>query len=632
MARGGRASPSRGPRRPAERRAAPRTGAQQRPPRDAGFVRPRPRVPEKPTRQPPRFTFGQILRAAALVGLWGMIAFAALVAYFAWDLPTTAGLNSEARKPGISVLAADGTRLAAYGDFQDRPVNLSEMPPYLPQAVVAIEDRRFYAHFGLDVIGFLRALVTNITAGRVVEGGSTLTQQLAKILFLTPERSLKRKAQEALLALLIEQRYSKREILTIYLNRAYMGGGAYGVDAAAHRFFGKPAASVSLYEAALLAGALKAPSRLTLQADAKAAHARAKLVLESMVELAFIDPEQAQRAISAGATRRPEMREAQSLYFADWAQEQARGLAGTFTADMVVRSTLDPRLQRLAERALNETLADSPEIGQAALVALARDGRVLAMVGGRDYRVSQFNRATDALRQPGSAFKPVVFLAALEAGVAPDARVLDAPITVEGWTPDNFDGEFRGSVTLAEALARSLNSAAVRLSESTGRARVIAAARRLGFSSPLEPSPSLALGAFETTLLELTTAYAVFANGGRAVHPHGIVKIATGSETLWRAPASISPQVASASSTAALTRMLEGVITDGTGRAAKLSRPAAGKTGTSQEFRDAWFIGWSGDIVTGVWMGNDDNTPMKGVTGGGAPARAWRKFMAEAVK
>jgi len=571
------------------------------------------------------------LKWTLVAAVWGTVAAAGVAAFYAYDLPDVDAALEATRQPTVTLLAVDGTPLATVGEVHGAPVRLADLPAAMPNAVLATEDRRFHDHFGLDPIGLARAMVVNLRAGRIVQGGSTITQQVAKNLFLTPERSIKRKVQEVLLALWLERRFSKEQILTLYLNRVYLGAGTYGVDAASRRYFGHPARQLTTYEAAMLAGLLKAPSRFNPATDPERAGERARVVLANMVDAGYLTPAEAERAAraphgTAAAGRGPTAR-----YFVDWVTEQVSGFVAPGDADLVVVTTLDPRLQELAERAVAQVLAGPAaglDVGQAALLAMAPDGAVRAMVGGRDYRTSQFNRATQALRQPGSAFKPIVYLAGLEAGLTPTSRLLDAPITVDGWAPGNFDDRYLGEVTLAQALARSLNTVSVRVAQRAGPPAVVAAARRLGVTSPLKPTLDLALGTGELTLTELTSAFAAFANGGRGVWAHGIREIRDSrGAVLYRRSGSGPGQAVSPGHVAAMNRMLKEVLREGTGKAAALDRPAAGKTGTSQNFRDAWFVGYTAQLVAGVWMGNDGGAPMRKVTGGGPPAQTWRAFM-----
>ncbi|MFQ5984073.1 MAG: transglycosylase domain-containing protein, partial [Alphaproteobacteria bacterium] len=582
-----------------------------------------------------RFTAGWFATWLAVIVVWAGIGGLGLVAYYAYDLPDITRLKESHRLPSVTLVAADGTPIARFGELYGPPVALDELPPALSQAVIATEDRRFYRHFGLDLKALMRAVLANVRAGRVVQGGSTLTQQLAKNLFLTPERTLKRKIQELLLALWLELTFTKDEIFTIYLNRVYLGAGAYGVEAAARRYFGKSAKALNLSEAAMIAGLLKAPSRYAPTSDLALARARARQVLANMVEAGFLKPEAAAKALVNPARLAPAGAGPGSRYFADWALDQLAGYVGSGAADLVVVTTLDRRLQELAERAVAEGLkaeGGARNVGEAALIALAPDGAVRAMVGGRRYAQSQFNRAAQAMRQPGSAFKLFVYLAGLENGLGPGDVMEDRAIAIDGWRPRNFDGRFRGPVTVSEAVARSINTVAVRVAARAGLGNVVRLARRLGITSPLREEPSLALGASEVTLLELTAAYGALANRGYGVWPYGIGEVrAAGGQVLYRRSGSGPGRVLDADVVAAMVGMLKRAVAHGTGRAAQVPWPAAGKTGTSQDFRDAWFVGFTRELVAGVWVGNDDGSPMRGVTGGGLPARLWARFMADAM-
>ena len=569
---------------------------------------------------------------AAVSAVWGVIALGGLVAWYALDLPDVEGVLARGRAPTVRLVAADGRELASVGELYGVSVRLGELPPALPAAVLSMEDRRFNNHFGIDLIGLARAAVANTRAGRIVQGGSTITQQVAKNLFLTPQRTLKRKVQELLLALWLEHRFTKDQILTVYLNRVYLGAGTYGVEAAARRYFRKSARRVTTYQAALLAGLLKAPSRYSPARDPGLAARRARAVLDTMVAAGALTPAQAATAkLGSGAIPAAHLPRRQGRHFVDWVLEQVSGYISAGDRDLVVKTTLDGRLQRTAEAAVGALLEGAGAragAAEAALVVLSPDGAVRAMVGGRDYATSQFNRATQARRQPGSAFKPFVYLAGLEAGLTPDSIIEDAPVTMAGWSPRNFDKRFRGSMTLRQALARSVNTAAVRVARKAGIERVAATARRLGIGTRLTTTPSLALGAAEVGLLELTAAYGPFANGGFGLLPYAIEKISDAAgRVLYRRAGSGLGRVVAAARVAAMNDMLSVAVSSGTGRAARLARPVAGKTGTSQDFRDAWFVGYSADLVGGVWIGNDDGRPMRGVTGGGLPARLWRRVM-----
>jgi penicillin-binding protein 1A len=577
--------------------------------------------------------FVRAVKFAATVGVWAVVAGFCVIAYYALDLPDVKDAAGTTRRPTIRMLDTASAVFATRGDLYGSAVKVRELPKALPNAVLATEDRRFYSHFGLDPIGIARAAFANIRAGRIVQGGSTLTQQAAKNLFLTPERSFKRKVQEVLLAFWLEATFSKDQILNIYLNRVYFGAGTYGVDAAAQRYFGKSAREVSLYEAALLAGLLKAPSRYNPLASPDAAGGRTRQVLKNMVAVGYITEKQAEAA-AKHPTRRYRPPATDGRYFADWVLQQIDDYVTLGASDLTVTTTFDPALQRAAERHVLATLAQGgakAKAGQAALVAMSPDGAVKAMVGGMSHADSPFNRATQAERQPGSAFKPFVYLAALEAGMRPDSRVEDAPLEIDGWKPGNFDDKYLGTVSLARALAVSSNTAAVRVAQKAGFKRVAETAGRLGIPGTIKPRPSLALGTHEVKLIDLVAAYAPFAAEGRAAWPYAIREIRDPKgNVLYRRQGSGPGRVVEPSEVAEMNAMLAGVIRDGTGRAARIDRPAAGKTGTSQNHRDAWFVGYTADLVAGVWVGNDDGSPMAHVTGGGLPARIWRRFMEDA--
>ena len=581
--------------------------------------------------------FPRAFKLGVLMLLWSLILSGIVLGYFAVTLPDTSELTKADRRPSVTILAADGTLLTTLGNLFGQPLNLKEMSPYLPKAVIATEDRRFYKHFGIDPIGLLRASIADLAAGRLVQGGSTITQQLAKNLFLTPERSLSRKIRETLLALWLEHRFTKDQILEIYLNRVYLGAGTYGVDAAAQRYFRKSARHTNLYESAAIAGLLKAPTRFNPTRDPERTAVRTAQVLANMVEAGFASGSEAAAAIKqeSALTGVPVTRPG-TRYFGDWIADQLADFAGTGGRDLTVVTTLDPRLQAEAEGAIAETLAHDglrAAVSQGALVAMSPDGAVRAMVGGRDYDASQFNRATQAQRQPGSAFKPFVYLAGLEVGLRPDDLFVDAPIRVGNWQPHDYVGHYQGEMTMAEGLAQSINTISVQVAQRAGIRNVVGVARRLGISSPLAPEMSLALGTSEVNLIELVSAYAPFANGGAGVWPYGVVEIRDNAgKTMFHRAGSGPGQVVSPELAGVMNEMLSGVIGHGTGRTATLPRPAAGKTGTTQDYRDAWFIGYTADLVAGVWFGNDDNTSMNRVTGGSLPAQGWRRFMLAATR
>lgn len=594
--------------------------------------------PAKPSRStppppPPRRSWGRrLLVWCAAACVWGAVAVGGIIAFYALQLPPVGELMDQTRRPGVTILANDGSLLATSGEFYGAPRRVQDLPPPVWQAIVAIEDRRFFDHFGVDLIGLVRALVVNVTEGRSAQGGSTLTQQVAKNVFLTNEKSLKRKVQEALLALWLERNYSKDQILTIYLNRVYLGGGAWGVDAAAQRYFGKPATELTLYEAAAIAGLLRAPTRLTPLRDPAATAGRAQVVLDAMVRAGFITPVQAQQAAASGAPMLGQIAAPRGgRHFADWVMEELSDVV-PIDRDLVVQTTLDPELQRRTEEKVAAMLAQEGgdrKIGEGAAVILDRDGAIRAMVGGRDYRRSLFNRAL-APRQPGSSFKPFVYLAALEAGWLPESQIDDAPLRIGTWTPENYDRRYHGRVSLAQALAESLNVPTVKLAQEVGIKKVIALAHRLGIRAKLPANLAVSLGAGEVNLLDLTGAYASLANGGRAAWPYGILRVSDRSGAILWEGGAIGDQLVAPDLAEAMRAMLRGVVTSGTGKAAGVvGEGAVGKSGTTSDYRDAWFVGWDSaqGRVAGVWLGNDDNTPMARVTGGDVPAKLWAWLM-----
>jgi penicillin-binding protein 1A len=572
----------------------------------------------------------------AVLSLWGVIAIVGVIVWAGAHLPPIQSLEIPPRPPTIEIVGNDGTMLAERGEMAGANVSLKDLPPYLPKAFIAIEDRRFYSHYGVDPYGILRAAVTNILHRGVAQGGSTLTQQLAKNLFLTQERTLARKLQEAELAIWLERKYSKKEILELYLNRVYFGSGAYGVEAAAQRYFGKSAKNVTLGEAAMLAGLVKSPSRLAPNRNPEGAAARAKTVLAAMADAKFITEAQAQAASAHPAMSVKPPGAGTINYVADWIGEVLDDLVGQIDQSIVVETTIDPKLQNIAETAVIDELAAKSvkfNVSQGALVAMSPDGAVRAMVGGRNYGESQYNRAVTARRQPGSAFKPFVYLTAIEAGLTPDTVRQDAPIDIKGWKPENFSHEYFGPVTLTQALSMSLNTVAVRLGLEVGPKNVVRTAHRLGITSKLEPNASIALGTSEVSVLEMVGAYAPFANGGLAVSPHVVKRIRTldGKVIYLRHPDEVN-QVIEPRNVAMMNTMMEQTLISGTAKKAEIPGwPAAGKTGTSQDFRDAWFIGYTANLVTGVWFGNDDSSPTKKATGGGLPVEVWARFMRAAL-
>jgi penicillin-binding protein 1A len=575
----------------------------------------------------------------ALLLYWGMIAIvwavaagAGVTAYQATKLPPVDALALPKRPPNIAILDETGVLLANRGETGGAAVRLADMPPYLPKAFIAIEDRRFFSHLGIDPQGMLRALLRNIAGGGMVQGGSTLTQQLAKNLFLTQERTVSRKIQEAILALWLEHKYSKNQILEMYLNRVYFGSGAYGVEAAAQKYFGHGARNVTLPEAAILAGLVKAPTRLAPNRNPEGAAERASQVIEAMRQEGFITDAMAALALAHPAKTVRDRSASAINYAADFVMDTLDDTIGAIDEDIVVATTLDGGLQTLAEAALADALDRKGAafgVGQGALVALAPDGAIKALVGGHNYADSQFDRAVSAKRQPGSAFKPFVYLAALEGGLTPDSVREDAPINVKGWQPENYAHEYFGPVTLTKALSLSLNTVAVRLGLEVGPKAIVRVAHRLGIVSDLSVNPSIALGTSEVTPLEMVTAYAAFANGGIGVQPQIISRVKSASgKLLYQRKGASNGRVIDPNYVPMMNTMMQETLLTGTAHKASLPGwQAAGKTGTSQEFRDAWFIGYTSHLVAGVWLGNDDNSPTKKVSGGNLPVEIWSRFM-----
>jgi penicillin-binding protein 1A len=569
---------------------------------------------------------------AVVLGLWAFIAAIAAIAWVGAHLPPIQSLEVPKRPPAIEIVDLSGRVLAARGDTSGPPLSLKELPPYLPQAFVAIEDRRFFSHYGVDPLGILRALGMNVLHRGVSQGGSTLTQQLAKNLFLTQERTITRKLQEFVLAFWLERKFCKQQILELYLNRVYFGAGAYGVEAAAQRYFGKSARQVTVAEAALLAGLVKSPSRLAPTRNPDGAERRAQIVLVAMAGSGFITERMAQLAISQSPRILKQTPGGSGNYVADWIMDVLNDLVGRVDEDIVVETSIDSRLQAAAEKALVDELAQKGEkfaVGQGAILAMTPEGAVRALVGGRNYTESQFNRAVAAKRQPGSAFKPFVYLTALERGLTPDTLREDRPLDVKGWRPENYNHEYFGPVTLTRALALSLNTVAVRLTLELGPQSVVRTAHRLGIASKLDANPSIALGTSEVSLIEMIAAFAPFANGGVAVVPHVVERVRTreGRPLYESADASLG-RVVEERYVGMMNAMMAETLVSGTARRGQLPGwPAAGKTGTSQDFRDAWFIGYTGHLVAGVWLGNDDNSPTHHTTGGSLPVEIWSRFM-----
>lgn len=574
---------------------------------------------------------------SAVLAVWGAIFLVVFFAVFARGLPDTSALYDIDRQPSITYLDRNGALISTRGSQQAPPADLESLPDYVPAAFIAIEDRRFYWHPGFDPIGMSRAMAANMRAGRIVQGGSTLTQQLAKNLFLTPDQNIRRKVQELMLAVWLEMKFSKQEILALYLNRVYFGAGAYGIEAASQRYFDKGAKDLTVGEAALLAGLLKAPSRYSPVSEGERAATRATVVLDEMQQSGVITREQRAAAVLEPVRVSRTLATQHAQYFIDWLDKEIRGLVGEPTEDMIVETTLDLTLQTAAERNVRRILDrdGSRGVEQAALVALDGDGRVRAMIGGASYADSQFNRAVDARRQAGSAFKPFVYLAAMEAGYTPETPVVDEPVRIGNWSPRNYSGTFAGRMSLANAVAQSTNTVAASVADQIGRDSVARAARRLGITSRIGLEPAMALGAVEVSPIDMATAFDAFANGGRRVTAYGISRIRTPQgRVIYQRGArdAASGQAINNPALYYMNQMLRGVVTGGTARAAAIpGRDIAGKTGTTSDYKDAWFVGYTGGFVTAVWVGKDDNTAMRGVTGGAAPAAIWKGFMEAAL-
>ncbi len=619
--------------KPSSPKVTKRAPARARPSRAAKTKKPR--AKKEPSTSGSGFGW-RLTKAVLSLTIWSVVALGFVLAYYAWDLPDIAQTNTAGtRKAGYTILAKDETVLARTGDIFGETVSLSELPSFVPDALIAIEDRRFYSHPGVDLVGIARAMWVNISAGGLRQGGSTLTQQVAKNLFLSPDRTLKRKIQEVMLAFWLEHSLSKEQILEIYLNRVYLGAGAYGVDAASRLFFGRPARDVTLFQAAVLAGLPKAPSRLNPLSSPTAAAERANLVLDSMVAAGSLSASDAKAAKrNTVATKAPGGSDRSGRYFADWVVGRAADTVGNSDQDLIIQTTLDPALQKLAEESVKRAASGMREGGarQIAIVAMDPDGAVRALVGGTNWLKAPFNRAVHGKRQPGSTFKLFVYLAALEAGMQRSELVDPRNINLGGWSPSDFAATPTTPVTLEEAFIRSLNTGAVVVGEKAGRDAVINMARRLGVASSLSPDRSLALGVHDMTLLEMTGAYAAVANGGYAAYPYGVRQIQDRQgKSLFTRSGQGNDRLFAATIGADMDVMLKSTIREGTGRRATIERTAGGKTGTTQDYRDAWFVGYTNDLVTGVWVGNDDATPMQKVTGGSLPAEIWKDFMVRAI-
>jgi penicillin-binding protein 1A len=596
------------------------------------------RSPRQP--RPRRTPLQALIYWVLVLGVWGVIFSVAFFAVFAVDLPDTSKLYDVQRQPSVSYLDRSGALLAVRGSQYAAPVDLDKLPPYVPKAFIAIEDRWYYWHFGFNPWGIARSQIYNWThhgKGGPLRGGSTITQQLARNLFLTLDQTYRRKAQELVLAVWLEARFSKKQILELYLNRVYFGAGAYGIEAASQRYFGKPASQLTLGEAALLAATMKGPSRYSPVSSTDRAARRATIVLDEMVQAHFITPAEREEAFRTKVRVNPVLANQRAQYFTDWVDDQTRRLVGEPSEDLVVETTLDLPLQASAEQAVQQGVAAARAQGveQGALVSLDGEGRIRAYVGGTNYLQTQFDRATQARRQAGSAFKPFVYLTAMEAGRTPETPVVDEPIKIGNWEPRNYTGQYLGPITIGKALEQSINTVAARLANEVGTSNVAATARRLGITSPIQLDPSMALGAVEVSPLEMAQAYAPFSNGGVLARGYAIERIRTTSgRVLYDHGVARAPrqQVIGQPALGYMVQMMRRVIASGTGTRARVpGYDLAGKTGTTSDYRDAWFIGYTGGFVTAVWVGKDDNKPMRKVTGGAAPAGIWHDYMAAAL-
>ena len=569
----------------------------------------------------------------AVLGVWALIAVGGFLAVFATNLPDTSKMFDVQRQPSISYLDRSGVLVSVRGSQFSPPVDLDQLPSYVPAAFVAIEDKRFYHHFGFDPIGMARMIVVDLRAHRAVQGASTITQQLARNLFLTPDRTIRRKAQELILAVWLETKFTKKQILSLYLNRVYFGEGAYGIEAASQRYFNQPASKLTLGEAALLAGLMKGPSRYSPVSETDRAARRANLVLAAMVDSGAITAEQRDAAIKEPVRVSATLESQKAQYFVDWVDQQVRALVGQPQEDLVVETTLDLPIQLNAEYAVRQGVAQNASRGvqQAALVAVDAGGRIRAYVGGADYAQSQFDRAAMAQRQAGSSFKPFVYLTAMEQGHTPDQMVVDEPITIGNWEPHNYTNKYLGPMTLQNAFAQSINTVAAKLGSDVGTQNVAQTAHRLGITETIQTSPSMALGAVEVTPLEMAQAYDSFANGGVGAKAYGVERIRTAAgKVLFDHSLGAPPKtpVIGQPALSYMIQLMREVLVSGTGVKAQIpGYDLAGKTGTTSDYRDAWFVGYTGGFTAAVWTGRDDNTPMKKVTGGSTPAQIWRQFM-----
>ncbi len=589
--------------------------------------------PEKPGRKPR----GALARWVRRLFVWGIalamlgaIALGTAVYFAASNLPSYSELKDTKAGQTIVVRARDGTEIVSMGPSYGQWLSSDEIPKVMKDAMVSVEDRRFYSHFGIDPLGLIRALWVAMRNDRRAEATSTITQQLARNIFLNSNRTFDRKAREAVLAMALEWKFSKDQILELYLNKVYFGGGAYGIDSASRNFFSHSARQLSLGEAAIIAGLVKAPSRYSPTADVQAAVGRANVVIAQMKKYGAIDPNEAAQVDVASVKLAPEKRQNSVRYFTDWVLPQLDLLLPETSEPLEVWTTLDPGMQRSATESIS---ANTPKGAQGALVSLDRDGAVLALVGGTDYVATNYNRAVNAVRQPGSAWKLFVYLAALESGYTPNDRVVDGPVTIDGWSPHNAGGNYAGEIDVRAAFAYSKNTVAAQLGNEIGFGTVAAMARRFGISTPINTMPSMVLGTSDVRLIDMARAFAEVSARGRSIEPYGISKVTTvDGKLLYQHEAARSTQLVPDYVAAGITDLLQTAVNVGTGKAAQIGRPVAGKTGTTSSNKDGWFLGFSSGITTGVWMGRDDAKAVPGLSGGAAPARAFASYMRFAVK
>lgn len=559
-----------------------------------------------------------------------VITFLIYLLYCMATLPDINEAVNRTRQPSTTIAAENGNEVTTFGSVYSEVIHANDLPQYVPDAIISTEDRRFYSHFGFDIISFTRAMLTNIFLRRYAQGGSTITQQVAKNLFLTPNKNIKRKIQELMLAFWLEHKFTKEQILTLYLNRVYLGSGTYGIEAASQKYFQKSSRDLNLKEAAVIAGMLKAPSRYNPIASEKRAVERAKVVLQNMVNNNAITPMQMENALKMRLGPKKKYNVKDAMHFADWVYHDVNSYIGERNSDIYVMTTLNQDIQQAASKILADTIAanKNKNVTQGAIVVMDKRGAIKAMVGGLDYNKSQFNRAVQALRQPGSAFKTFIYLTALQDGFEPNDKVMDSPLSIGNWKPENADKKYHGEVTLTEALANSYNLATINLSEMMNRSDVIRNAKRMGITTEIENSPALALGTSEVKVIDMAAAYATLANGGYAVWPYTIKEIySRDGFQLYQRTADAENRIIKKKIVDKLTGMMQSVINSGTGKRAKIKGFAAGKTGTSQDNRDAWFVGFNQNYITAVWLGNDNNSPMKGVSGSNLPAEIWKKVM-----